>query len=63
MDEYIQADNDFRQKEGRKRSGFLTRPGALEEDFILGMSGLFIIPIPIMKGSTILKIAIIAHNL
>jgi hypothetical protein len=33
------------------------------ENFILGMSGLFIIPIPMTKESTMLRIAIIAHSL
>jgi hypothetical protein len=50
-------------KEGRKHTGFLKLPRALEEDFILGMSGKFIIPMPTMKGPTMLKAAFIAHSL
>jgi hypothetical protein len=50
-------------KEGRKHTCFLKWPGALEEDFIPGMLGQSIIPMPKMKGPTMLRAAIIAHSL
>jgi hypothetical protein len=50
-------------KEGRKHTCFLKWLGALEEDFITGMSGQSITPMPMMKGPTMLKADIIAHSL
>jgi hypothetical protein len=50
-------------KKGRKHTSFLKWPGASKEDFIPGMSGQSIIPIPTMKGPTMLRAAIIAHSL
>jgi hypothetical protein len=50
-------------KEGRKHTCFLNWPGASEEDFIPGMSGQFITPMPTMKGPIMLRAAIIAHSL
>jgi hypothetical protein len=50
-------------KEGRKHTGFLKWLGALEEDFIPGMLGQSIIPMPTMKGPTMLIAVIIAHSL
>jgi hypothetical protein len=50
-------------KEGRKRTCFLKWPGASEEDFILGMFGLFITLMPTMKGQIMLGTVIIAHSL
>jgi hypothetical protein len=50
-------------KEGRKHTGFLKWLGATEEGFILGMPGQSIIPMPTMKGPTMLRAVIIAHSL
>jgi hypothetical protein len=50
-------------KEGRKHTGFLRLPGASEEDFIPGMSGQFITPMPMMIGPIVLRATIIAHSL
>jgi hypothetical protein len=54
MDEYIRADNDFRQK-GKKPTDTLRWPGASVEDFTLRMSGQFIMPAQVMTGETIPK--------
>jgi hypothetical protein len=45
-------------KEGRRPTGFPRWPGASEGGFILGMSGPFITPMPMMKGPTMLSIVI-----
>jgi hypothetical protein len=50
-------------KEGMKRIGFLKWLGASEEDFIPGMSGQSIIPMPTMKGPTMLRAVTTAHSL
>jgi hypothetical protein len=39
------------------------RPGALEEDFILGMFGQFITPMPMMKGPVMFRTSITSHSL
>ena len=62
MDEYIRADNDFRQKrEEAYMYSEMTR--ASEEDSIPGMSEQSTIPMPTTKGLTILRAVITAHNL
>jgi hypothetical protein len=53
----------FSAKEGRKHTSFLKCPGASKEDFIPGMSGQSITPMPMMKGPTMLRATIIAHSL
>jgi hypothetical protein len=54
MDEYIRADNDFRQRrEEAYRYSEMTR--ASEEDSTLGMSGRSIIPVQATTGEIILK--------
>jgi hypothetical protein len=50
-------------KEGRRPTGFPRWPGASEGGFILGMSGPFITPMPMMKGPTMLSIVIIILSL
>jgi hypothetical protein len=47
MDEYIRADNDFRQ-EGRKHISFLRWLGASEEKFTPSTSGQSIMPTQVM---------------
>ena len=56
MDEYIRADNDFRQRrEEAYRFSEMTRGF---EGFILGTSGPFTTPMPMMKGSAMLSMVI-----
>jgi hypothetical protein len=50
-------------KEGRKPTGFLRWQGASEGDFIPGMSGQFITPMPMMKGPAMFSIAITVLSL
>jgi hypothetical protein len=62
MDEYIRADNDFRQRwEEAYRFSEMTR--ALEGDIIPGMSDQFTTPMPMMKGSAMFSIAITVLSL
>jgi hypothetical protein len=57
MDEYIRADNNFHQRrEEAYRFSEMTR--ASEGGFILGMSGPFTTPMPMMKGPAILSLVI-----
>jgi hypothetical protein len=50
-------------KEGREPTGFLRWPGALEGDFIIGMSDQFITPVPMMKRPAMFNIAITVLSL
>jgi hypothetical protein len=57
MDEYIRADNDFRQRrEEAYRFSEMTR--ASEGGFILGMSAPFTTPMLMMKGPAMLGMVI-----
>jgi hypothetical protein len=62
MDEYIRADNGFRQRR-EEAYMFSEMTRCLEEDFIPGMSGQSTIPMPTMKGPTMLRAVITAHSL
>jgi hypothetical protein len=57
MDEYIWADNDFRQRR-EEAYWFSEMTRGLEGGFILGMSGPFTTPMPMMKGPAMLSIVI-----
>jgi hypothetical protein len=54
MDEYIWADNDFRQRR-EEAYNFLRWPGASEEEFTPGTSGRSIIPTQVMIEEVNLK--------
>jgi hypothetical protein len=62
MDEYIWADNDFRQRR-EEAYRFSEWPGASEGDFIPGMSDQFITLMPMMKGLAMFSIAITVLSL
>jgi hypothetical protein len=62
MDEYIRVDNGFRQRrEEAYRYSEMTR--GFEEDFIPGMSRQSTIPMPTMKGPTMLRAVNTTHSL
>jgi hypothetical protein len=63
MDEYIRADNDFRQRREKKLIGFLIWLGASKEESILGMSDQSTTPVRVMTEEASFRGHNIAHNL
>jgi hypothetical protein len=62
MDEYIRADNDFRQRR-EEAYRFSEMTMASEGDFIPGMSDQFITPVQMIKGPAMFSIAITVLSL